>query len=127
MVALGLVVIVIAAVLGDVVTALTIAYDILVGGLLVPILGGFWWQRATGAGALAAMAAGTLVTLGTMAVVGDVLANEPIYLGLGASLLAYVTVSLVTPPTRPEVLAVWNERLTTDSSTPGTPRRRPPR
>ncbi len=83
---LGILVIVIAALLNDVVGALTLAYDILVGGLLVAILGGFLWKRATGAGALASMAVGTVVTLGTMAVVGDVLANEPIYYGLAASL-----------------------------------------
>lgn len=108
---LGFVVIVIAALLNDVVGALTIAYDILVGGLLVPILGGFLWKRATGAGALAAMAVGTLVTLGTMAVVGDVLANEPIYFGLVSSLITYVGVSLATPRTSPEVLRVWDDRL----------------
>ncbi|GAT04885.1 sodium:solute symporter [Mycolicibacterium fortuitum] len=108
---LGVVVIIIAALLNDVVGALTIAYDILVGGLLVPILGGFLWKRATGAGALAAMAVGTLVTLGTMAVVGDVLANEPIYFGLVSSLITYVGVSLATPRTSPEVLRVWDDRL----------------
>lgn len=108
---LGIIVIIIAALLNDVVGALTIAYDILVGGLLVPILGGFLWKRATGAGALAAMAVGTLVTLGTMAVVGDVLANEPIYFGLVSSLITYVVVSLATPRTSTEVLRVWDDRL----------------
>ncbi|OBB32484.1 sodium:solute symporter [Mycolicibacterium peregrinum] len=108
---LGVIVIIIAALLNDVVGALTIAYDILVGGLLVPILGGFLWKRATGAGALAAMAVGTLVTLGTMAVVGDVLANEPIYYGLVSSLITYIVVSLATPRTSPEVLQVWEDRL----------------
>ena len=100
-VVLGIVVIVIAALLNDVVAALTIAYDILVGGLLVAILGGFLWKRATGTGALWSMAVGTVVTLGTMVVVGDVLANEPIYYGLGASLVAYVVGSLLTPRTPP--------------------------
>ncbi|MDF3338218.1 sodium:solute symporter [Mycolicibacterium septicum] len=108
---LGIIVIIIAALLNDVVGALTIAYDILVGGLLVPILGGFLWKRATGAGALAAMAVGTLVTLGTMAVVGDVLANEPIYYGLVSSLITYIVVSLATPRTSTEVLRVWDDRL----------------
>ena len=110
-VVLGIVVIVIAALLNDVVAALTIAYDILVGGLLVAILGGFVWKRATGAGALWSMGVGTVVTLGTMFVVGDVLANEPIYCGLGASLIAYVVASLLTPRTSPEVLQVWDDRL----------------
>ncbi|MDO3638834.1 sodium:solute symporter [Mycolicibacterium arseniciresistens] len=107
----GVVVIVIAALLNDVVAALTIAYDILVGGLLVAILGGFVWKRATGTGALCSMAVGTVVTLGTMFVVGDVLANEPIYYGLAASLIAYVAGSLLTKRTPAEVLQVWDDRL----------------
>ncbi|MFB1296406.1 sodium:solute symporter [Mycobacterium sp. pW049] len=110
-VVLGIVVIVIAALLNDVVAALTIAYDILVGGLLVAILGGFIWKRATGAGALWSMGVGTVVTLATMVIVGDVLANEPIYYGLGASLIVYVVVSLLTPRTAPGVLQVWDDRL----------------
>ena len=110
-VVLGIVVIVIAALLNDVVAALTIAYDILVGGLLVAILGGFVWKRATGTGALWSMAVGAVVTLGTMAIVGDVLANEPIYFGLGASLIAYVIGSLASTPTQTEVLQEWNARL----------------
>jgi solute:Na+ symporter, SSS family len=108
---LGVIVIIIAALLNDVVGALTIAYDILVGGLLVPILGGFLWRRATGTGALAAMAVGTGVTLGTMAIVGDVLANEPIYCGLAASLITYLAVSLMTTRTPAPVLQQWDDRL----------------
>jgi len=110
-VALGVVVIIIAALLNDVVGALTIAYDILVGGLLVAILGGFIWKRATGMGALVSMGVGTVVTLGTMFIVGDVLANEPIYYGLAASLVSYVVVSLLTPRTPEAVLAEWDHRL----------------
>jgi SSS family solute:Na+ symporter len=105
-------VIVIAALLNDVVAALTVAYDILVGGLLVAILGGFVWKRATGAGALWSMAVGTVVTLGTMFFVpGGVMANEPIYFGLAASLVAYVVASLLTPRTPASVLKIWNDRL----------------
>ncbi|MDT5287941.1 MAG: solute:Na+ symporter, family [Mycobacterium sp.] len=108
---LGIAVIVIAALLNDVVAALTVAYDILVGGLLVAILGGFLWKRATGTGALWSMAVGTVVTLGTMFAVGDVLANEPIYYGLAASLVAYVVGSLLTKRTPADVLQVWDDRL----------------
>jgi SSS family solute:Na+ symporter len=109
-VVLGVVATVIAAVVGDVVTALTIAYDILVSGLFVPILGGFLWKRATGTGALAAMGVGTVVTLVTMAFT-DILANDPVYWGLGLSLVAYVGVSLMTPATPTAVLDVWFGRL----------------
>jgi SSS family solute:Na+ symporter len=108
---LGIAVVVIAALLNDVVSALTVAYDILVGGLLVAILGGFLWKRATGTGALWSMGVGTVVTLGTMFAVGDVLANEPIYYGLAASLVAYVVASLLSPRTPAPVLQVWDDRL----------------
>jgi solute:Na+ symporter, SSS family len=62
----GVVMVVIACVLQDVVAALTVAYDILVGGLLVPILGGLVWRRGTNVGAVAAMAVGTVATLATV-------------------------------------------------------------
>ena len=96
--------------LQDVVAALTVAYDILVGGLLVPILGGLVWRRGTNVGAVAAMAVGTVATLATMVVVGDIFANEPIYVGLASGLVVYVVGSLATKPTAPEILAEWDRR-----------------
>lgn len=57
------------------------------------------------------MAVGTVVTLATMAIVGDVLANEPIYYGLASSLIVYVVVSLATSRTDTAVLAEWDDRL----------------
>ena len=108
--AFGIVAIVIACLLQDVVAALTIAYDILVGGLLVPILGGLVWRRATIVGAVGAMAAGTVATLVTMAVVGDIEANEPIYVGLAAGLAVFVAGSLASRPTATDVLAEWDRR-----------------
>ncbi|MBJ8346680.1 sodium:solute symporter [Antrihabitans sp. YC2-6] len=109
-IAIGLVSIVIAALINDIVSALTIAYDILVGGLLVPIIGGLFWKRATGAGAMVAMAVGTVATLATMWVLGDVLANEPVYVGLITALAAFVAVSLLTKPTPANVMAIWTAR-----------------
>lgn len=106
----GAVMIIIACLLQDVVAALTVAYDILVGGLLVPILGGLLWRRGTNVGAIVAMAVGTVATLTTMLVVGDIYANEPIYLGLGFGLVVYVMGSLATPPTAPAVLDEWDRR-----------------
>ncbi|SDC91473.1 solute:Na+ symporter, SSS family [Geodermatophilus telluris] len=110
----GVVMIGIACALQDVVAALTIAYDILVGGLLVAILGGLVWRRGTNVGALASMAAGTVVTLVTMVVVGDIYANEPVYYGLAAALVGYLAGSLASRPTSQEVLAAWDRRLTGD-------------
>lgn len=107
---IGVISTVIALFLADTVTSLTITYNILVGGLLVAILGGLVWKRGTGLGAAASMGAGTIGVLGTMPIFG-VMANEPIYIGLVASLVVYIVVSLVSKPTRPEVLEAWNERL----------------
>ncbi len=106
----GVLMVIIACVLQDVVAALTVAYDILVGGLLVPILGGLLWRRATNVGAVAAMAVGTVATLVTMAVVGDIFANEPIYVGLASGLVVFIVGSLATKPTDPEVLEEWDRR-----------------
>ncbi|WP_327226490.1 sodium:solute symporter [Streptomyces platensis] len=107
---MGLAVIVIALALNNVVEALTLAYNVLVGGLLVPVLGGLLWKRGTAAGALASVVVGGLTVIGLMVSLG-VLANEPIYYGLLASLVAYVGVSLATPPTDAAVLAAWRARL----------------
>ncbi|MEW2446169.1 sodium:solute symporter [Streptomyces parvulus] len=108
--AMGVAVVVISIALNDVVEALTVAYNLLVGGLLVPILGGLLWKRGTAQGALAAVAVGGLTVVGLMAGFG-VLANEPIYYGLLASLAVYVAVSLATRPTDEAILAAWRARL----------------
>jgi SSS family solute:Na+ symporter len=117
--ALGIVAIVIAIVTKDVVAALTIAYDILVGGLLVAILGGLIWKRGTGLAAAASMAVGSVVTLGIMIVLeinakaplDGVFANEPIYFGLATSAGVYVAVSLLTRPTDVQVMRNWRRRV----------------
>ncbi|MGF9662075.1 sodium:solute symporter [Arthrobacter crystallopoietes] len=116
---LGVLVIALAIVVQDVVAALTISYDILVGGLLIPIIGGLLWKRGTGLGAAAAMAVGTVVTLATMIVLevnaenqyDGVYANEPIYYGLIAALVAYFAVSLLSRRTDPAVITAWDRRV----------------
>ncbi len=100
----------IALFLTDTVTSLTIAYDILVGGLLVAILGGLVWKRGTGLGAAVSMAVGAIGVIVGMMIYG-VMANAPIYIGLVLSLITYVGVSLATKPTDPTVMAAWEKRL----------------
>ena len=108
---IGVVVLIISCFLRDVVAALTIAYDILVGGLLVAILGGILWRRGTIVGALASMIFGSVLTLGTMAFMGDIYANLPIFAGLGASLIAYIAGSLLSEPTADNVRREWQRRI----------------
>ncbi|WP_199432014.1 sodium:solute symporter [Qaidamihabitans albus] len=115
---LGVLVIGVAMIVTDVVAALTVAYNILVGGLLVAILGALLWRRGTRAGALASMVTGSVVVIVSMVTRG-LLANEPIYYGLGASLVAYVAVSLLTPRTPDTVLRTWNARLSGHGDGPG--------
>ena len=107
----GIIVIAIACILKDVVAALTVAYDILVGGLAVAIIGGIIWKRANIAGALASIIAGTGLTLGVMAYMGDIYANEPIFAGLAGSLIAFLVVSLATKPTPDVIRAEWDRRV----------------
>ncbi|MFF3819835.1 sodium:solute symporter [Streptomyces bluensis] len=107
---MGVAVIGTAIAIDNVVEALTVAYNLLVGGLLVPILGGLVWRRGTVYGALASVVAGGLAVIALMATYG-ILANEPVYYGLLSSLAAYLIVSLATPATDAAVLAVWRERL----------------
>ncbi|MFC7344226.1 sodium:solute symporter [Saccharopolyspora griseoalba] len=106
----GLVVIIASLLVQDVVGALTIAYNLLVGGVLVPIVGALFWQRASATGALASMAVGSLTVIGLMVAYG-MDANAPIYVGLGASVAVFVAVSLIAPPTERAQLASWQARL----------------
>lgn len=108
--ALGVLVIVVAIAVDDVVAALTIAYNLLVGGLLVAILGGLVSKRGTRIGAVASMVAGALSVVVSMLVFG-MDANEPIYYGLLASLVVYVAASVLTPRTDSAVLREWERRL----------------
>ncbi len=114
----GVLTIAIACVLGDVVAALTVAYDILVGGLLVAIVGGMMWKRGTIAGALASIATGTVLTVGTMLFYGDIYANEPVFAGLIGSLVAFVAVSWSTRPTPEAIREEWDRRINSRRETP---------
>jgi SSS family solute:Na+ symporter len=111
---------VIAIITKDVVAALTIAYDILVGGLLVAILGGLVWKRGTGVAAAVSMAVGSVITLGTMIVL-EINAEVPLdgILRQRADLLrprspprsSTSSVSLLTKPTEPAVMSHWYRRV----------------
>jgi solute:Na+ symporter, SSS family len=106
----GITGIVVAALLSDVLAAFSIAYNLLVGALLVPIIGGLVWRRGNRQGAVAGIVAGGLVVVVLMITDGP-LANEPIMYGIPASLVGYVVVSLLTPPTETAILDAWQRRL----------------
>ena len=106
----GVVVLVISVLVSDVIGALTVAYDLLVGAIFVPVIGALFWRDATGTGALASMLAGGLTVVILLAWQG-LLANSPIYVGLLVSLIVFVVVSLLTPRTSRETMSAWNRRV----------------
>ncbi len=93
--ALGALMTVMACLMHDVIAAITVAYDLLVGGLLVSIVGAMLWPRGTARGAVASIVSGiTLVVV--VLIVRGIDSDLPIYAGLGGSLLAFVAVSLAS-------------------------------
>ena len=110
LIGLGVVTLILANIMPSVVEALTVAYNLLVAGLFIPILGGLIFKRGTIVGVMAGMILGSLTTIIIMIAI-DIYASEAIYLGLIASLLGYVIGSLVSKPTDPEIMAAWKERL----------------
>jgi SSS family solute:Na+ symporter len=106
----GIVTLVISLIVSDVVGALTVAYDLLTGALFVPIVGALFWRRATAAGALASMLAGSVVVVVFM-VLDGLFANSPIIWGLLVSLVVFVVVSLLTPGPSDERMRAWENRL----------------
>ena len=90
---LGVVMTVLSCVLHDVITALTVAYDVLVGGLLVPLVGAMFLPRVRKGAAIASIALGSALVLAGVALKGPE-SELPIYAGLAGSLLAFVLANL---------------------------------
>ncbi|WP_283602891.1 sodium:solute symporter [Serratia proteamaculans] len=94
---MGCIMLGLAFVVRDVMMALTLAYNLLVGGMLIPLIGAIFWQRATSTGAIASMLTGSPCVLGLMYYQG-IEANSPIYGGLLAGGAAFLIGSLLTRP-----------------------------
>ena len=92
--ALGIVATTIACLTADVIAALTVAYDLLVGALFVPVLGAILWRRGSPVGALASIAVGGVAVV-VLLVVKGIASDAPIYGGLGLSFLVYMAFSVL--------------------------------
>jgi SSS family solute:Na+ symporter len=79
------------------------------------------WKRATGTAALASMLVGATATVASMLIIGDILATEPVYYGLGTSLMTFIIVSLTTASTPEDVLQEWTSRTTGRRKEPSEP------
>ena len=94
--------------IGNVLDALTLAYNILTGAIFVPIMGAFFWKGGTWQGALSSIVVSTVAVVVAMAIHGFA-ANSPIVIGLGVSVVVYVGVSLFTGPPPAEQLEHWRD------------------
>lgn len=75
----------------------------LTSGLMIPVLAGFLWKRATNAGGVASMWGG-LITAVVWQLSGHPLGIHPVFIGLAISLVLMVTVSLVTKPSSDKIV-----------------------
>jgi len=92
---LGIAATVVACLTVDVIAALTVAYDLLVGALFVPVIGAILWRRGTGPAALAAIICGA-ITVVVLLFTRGIDSDAPIYGGLASSGLLYLVGSLAT-------------------------------
>jgi len=107
---IGIVVIVCALWVQDVIKALDIAYTLLSGSLFVPVFAGFFWKRANAVGTLVSMSLSATASVIAMGWWG-VGSSEPIMIGISTSLVTLVAVSLMTSPPGSEHLSQWEKRL----------------
>lgn len=80
----------------DVVVAMDVAAGILVGGVFPAVATSLFWNRVTKKGAVTGMIAGTIVTIGGLAVMG-ISAISPLVCGALINGILVVVVSLFTP------------------------------
>ncbi len=99
-----------AVLIGDVVNALTLAYNLLTGAIFVPLMAAFFWHGATWQGAVSSILGSSVVIIASMALYGFG-SNRPILYGLGASLLLFVGVSLLTGPPPHKKLEQWLDSI----------------
>lgn len=87
--ALGLVCTVTSCLTRDVIAALTVGYDLLVGAIFVPVIGAIFWSRGSSLAAVSAIGAGSAAVL-AMLFVDGLDSYRPIYCGLGLSTTVFL-------------------------------------
>jgi len=111
----GLIALVVAYRPPDLILVITaFSWAVIASACLWPVVLGVYWRRATRAGAMASMVVGTVVALGWMIAArtsGFGWGVHGFIPGVASSLLAFILVSLATPPPDPaHVARVWGER-----------------
>lgn len=98
----GALILVISMLVNDVINALTLAYNLLVGGMLIPLIGAIYWKRATTFGAMLSMVVG-LVTVIIFIIKDGLGANSAIYYSLSIGLFSFIIASCLTKTTTPAI------------------------
>ncbi len=106
----GVLVILSALWIRDVLKALDVGYTLLSGSLFVPVFAGFFWKRANATGALVSMGVSATSAIMAMSIWG-IGSTYPIIIGVTTSLVTLFTVSLVTTAPSDARLSDWEQRL----------------
>lgn len=99
---IGILTIVCALWIQDVLVALDVAYAVLSGGIFAPVILGLFWKKATGKAAFYAIIASTAVILAGLAIEG-ITSTAPIIYGIAVSFVVMITVSIWSPNKGKEV------------------------
>ncbi len=92
----GVLMTIVACQVKDVIAAITIAYDFLVGSLFVPVVGAMLWRRGTELAAMVSIAISAVVVVALLLYAG-IDSDWPIYIGSATSLAVFVLMSLLGP------------------------------
>ncbi|WP_339161476.1 sodium:solute symporter [Siminovitchia sp. FSL W7-1587] len=99
---IGILTIVCALWIQDVLVALDVAYAVLSGGIFAPVILGLFWKKATAKAAFYAIIASTAVILAGLAIEG-ITSTAPIIYGIAVSFVVMITVSIWSPNKGKEV------------------------
>ncbi|MED0677896.1 sodium:solute symporter [Aneurinibacillus thermoaerophilus] len=97
---IGVIAIMFAIWIQDVLVALDVAYAILSGAIFVPVVLGFLWKKATAKAGLYSIVISSLVVFGSLAVEG-LSSTNPIIYGIVTSIVSMVVLSYVSQPSSP--------------------------
>src|SRR5699024_10332619 len=90
---IGIIAIVIALWIQELLVAIDVAYALLAGSIFIPIIFGLFWKRATGKAAFYSIMISALVVLGGLVVEG-LSSSNPILYGIVANVIVMIVVSL---------------------------------
>lgn len=91
--ALGSIALVIALALENVLEAMLFSYAFMVSGLLVPILGAFYWKQTNATAAIVSMLVGGITTTGLTVAGLDLYGFDPNIFGIGLAAIVFVVFS----------------------------------